>query len=206
MDRDQGNHDTRHVFSRCIPLLVLAPFLIGVLFALPFPAAASSLSSDTPQATFGWLRTFDQDTANASSAIVATHDGGAVAATTIGSSPETGRILVIKTDAAGNVSWNKTLPHNAYSVTSIVETSDSGYVLTATSRDSSTGGFLVIKLDQSGNEVWTRLFKNGELTKSTTVGTTSDGGLIIAGSVYRNLSPAQPLWNGFVTKTNADRH
>jgi hypothetical protein len=203
MDRDQGNHDTRHVFSRCIPLLVLAPFLIGVLFALPFPAAASSLSSDTPQATFGWLRTFDQDTANATSAIVATHDGGAVAATTIGSSPETGRILVIKTDAAGHVSWNKTLPHNAYSVTSIVETSDSGYVLTATSRDSSTGGFLVIKLDQSGNEVWTRLFKNGELTKSTTVGTTSDGGLIIAGSIFRNVSPTQPLWNGFVTKTNA---
>ena len=90
MARNQGNHDTRYAFSRCIPLLVLAPFLIGVLFSLTFPAAASSLSSDTPPATFGWLQTFDQGTVNATYAIVATHDGGAVAATTIGSFPETG--------------------------------------------------------------------------------------------------------------------
>ena len=76
--------------------------------------------------------------------------------------------------------------------------------MTTASRDVIPAGFLVIKLDQSGTEVWTRLFKNGELVNSTTVGTTSDGGLIIAGSVYRNRSPAQPLWNGFVTKTNAD--
>ena len=204
MARNQGNHDTRYAFSRCIPLLVLAPFLIGVLFSLPIPAAASSLSSDTPPATFGWLQTFDQGTVNATYAIVATHDGGAVAATTIGSFPETGQILIIKTDAAGNVSWNKTLQHNAYSVTSIVETPDHGLVLTTASQEVIPGGFLVIKLDPSGNEVWARLFKNGELVKSTTVGTTSDGGLIIAGSVYRNISPAQPLWNGFVTKTNAD--
>jgi hypothetical protein len=204
MARNQGNHDTRYVFSRCLPLLVLAPFLIGVLFSLPFPAAASSLSSDTPPASFGWLRTFDQGTTNNTYAIVATHDGGAVAATTIGSFPETGCILVIKTDAAGNVSWNKTLQNNSYSVTSIVETPDHGFVMTTASRDGITGGFLVIKLDQSGNEIWTRLFKNGELVKNTTIGTTSDDGFIIAGSVNRNISPAPPLWNGFVTKTNAD--
>jgi len=203
MARNQGNHDMRHVFSRCIPLLVLAPILISVLLSLPLPATASSLSSDTPPASFGWLKTFDLGTANDTYAIVATHDGGAVAATTIGSFPGTGHILVIKTDAAGNVSWNKTLQQSSHAVTSIVETTDAGYVLTAATRDSSTTGFLVIKLDQSGNEVWTRLFKTGELVKNTTIGTTSDDGFIIAGSVYRNISPAPPLWNGFVTKTDA---
>ena len=75
--------------------------------------------------------------------------------------------------------------------------------MTTASRDFINEGFLLIKLDQSGNEVWTRLFKNGELVKNTTIGTTSDGGFIIAGSVYRNLSPAPSLWNGFVTKTSA---
>ena len=193
----------RQVFSRCIHLLVFAPFLIGVLLSLPFPAAASSLSTDTPPASFGWLRTFDLGTANDTYAIIATHDGGAVVSTTIGSFPETGQIFVIKTDAAGNVSWNKTLQHTSYSVTSIVESTDRGIVMTTASRDFINEGFLVIKLDQSGNEVWTRLFKNGELVKNTTIGTTSDGGFIIAGSVYRNLSPAPSLWNGFVTKTNA---
>jgi hypothetical protein len=191
MAGNQGKHDTRYVFSRCAILLVIAPFLTGVLFSLPLPAAAVSLSSDTPSPSFGWLQTFDQVNANDTSAIVATYDGGAVAATTIGSSLETGRILVIKTDAAGNGSWNKTLQHSSYSVTSIVETPDYGYVLTATSRDSGTGGFLVIKLDPSGKEVWTRHFKNGEQVRSTTVRTTSDGGLIIAGSVYRNSSPVR---------------
>jgi hypothetical protein len=202
MARNQGNHDMRYVFSRCILLLVLAPILTGVIFFLPLPVAAISLSSDIPPASFGWLQTFDQAPANDTSAIVASQDGGAVVATTIGSSLETGRILIIKTDAAGNVSWNKTLQHNSHSVTSIVETMDYGYVLTANSRDSGTGGFLVIKLDPSGNEEWTRLFKNGELVKNTMVGTTRDGGLIIAGSVLRNIS-LKPLWNGFITKTNS---
>jgi hypothetical protein len=204
MHRNQGNHDKRHVFSRCIPLLVLAPFLIGVLLSFPLPAAASSLSPDTPPASFGWLQTFDQVSTNDTSAIVATHDGGAVAATTIGASQETGRIFVIKTDAAGNVSWNKTLQVRSHSVTSLVETADHGFVMTTGSRDAIMGGFLVIKLDSSGNEMWTRLFKHDELVKNTTIGATSDGGFIIAGSVYRNISPAPPLWNGFVTKTNAD--
>jgi hypothetical protein len=181
MARNQGNHDMRHVFSRSILLLVLAPFLIGVLFSLPFPAAASSLSSDTPPATFGWFRTLDQVTTNDTSAIVASDDGGAVSATTIGSSEETGRIFVIRKDAAGNESWNKTLQPNAYPVTSLVESTDHGFVMTTASRDGITGGFLVIKLDQSGNEIWTRLFKNGELVKKTTIGTTNDDGFIIAG-------------------------
>ena len=204
MDRNQGNHDMRHVFSRFIPFLVLAPFLVGVLFSLPFPAAATSISSDISPATFGWLRTFDQGATNDAHAIVATDDGGAIAATTIEISPGIIKIFIIKTDAAGNVSWNKTLQHNSYPVTSIVETIDQGFVMTTGSRDFDTGGFLVIKLDRSGNEVWTRLFKNGELVKNTTIGTTSDDGFIIAGSVYRNISPTPPLWNGFITKTNAD--
>jgi hypothetical protein len=204
MHSDQGIHDTRHVFSRCILLLVLAPFLIGVLFSLPFPAAAIPLSSGVPPPAFGWLKTFDQDITDDGYVIVAARDGGAVAAGTLGSLSQTGRIFVIRTDAAGNESWNKTLQESSHSVTSIVETPDPGYVMTADSRDSIPGGFLVIKLDQSGNEVWTRLFKNGELVKNTTVGTTSDGGFIIAGSVYRNTSPAPPLWNGFIMKTSAD--
>jgi hypothetical protein len=204
MDRNQGNHDMRYVFSRFIPLLVLAPFLVGVLFSLPFPAAASSLSSGTSPATFGWLRTLDLGTTNDTHAIVATDDGGALAATTIEISPGISQIFIIKTDAAGNESWNKTLQHNLYSVTSIVETTDHGFVMTTISRDFVTGGFLVIKLDRSGNEVWTRLFKNGEVVKNTMIDSTSDDGFIIAGSVYRNISSALPLWNGFVTKTNAD--
>ena len=204
MDRNQGNHDIRYVFSRCIPLLVLVPFLIGLLLSLPFPAAASSLSSGTPPASFGWLQTFDQGTPNDTYTIVATYDGGAAAATTIGASQETGRIFVIKTDAAGNESWNKTLQDSSYPVTSIVETPDHGFVMTTASRDFITGGFLIIKLDSSGNEMWTRIFKKSELVKNTTVGTTSDGGFIIAGSVYRNTSPAPPLWNGFIMKTSAD--
>ncbi len=141
---------------------------------------------------------------NETCAIVATHDGGAVAAVTMGSPADKGRIFVIKMDAAGNESWNKTLQESPYSVMSIIETADLGYVMTTASRDSLTGGFLLIKLDQSGNEIWTRLFKNGEPVKDTTIGTTSDDGFIIAGSVYRNKSPAPPLWNGFITKTSAD--
>ena len=203
MHRAKGIHDTRHDFSRCILILVLAPLLISVLFILP-SAAASPLSSGTPPPAFGWLKTFDQGITGDGYAIVATSDGGAVAAGTIVLSPEPGRIFIIRTGAAGNEVWNTTLQKSPYSVTSIVETPDRGIVMTAGTGDSITGGFLLIKLNQSGNEVWTRVFKNSELVKSPTVGTTSDGGFIIAGSVYRNISPLSSLWNGFILKTNAD--
>ena len=204
MRRDNGIHDTRHVFCRCILLLVIAPLLTGALLSLIVPVAASPLSPGTPPPAVGWLQSFGQGGESDGHAIVATSDGGSVATGTAGSSPETNQIFIIKTDAAGNEVWNKTLQKSTYEGRSIVETDESGYVIMAGSLDSIAGGFLLVKLDPSGNEVWTRVFKNGEYCRSNSVGTTSDGGFIVGGSVYRNNSPAPSLWNGFILKTNAD--
>jgi hypothetical protein len=204
MRRDHGIHDTRHVFCSCVLLLVLASLLTGALLYLIAPVAASPLSPVIPPPAVGWLQSFGQGGESDGHAIVATSDGGSVATGTAGSSPETNQIFIIRTDAAGNEVWNKTLQKSIYEATSVVETHESGLVITAGSRDSITGGILLVKLDQSGNEVWTQVFKNGEYCQSNSVGTTSDGGFIVGGSVYRNNSPVPSLWNGFILKTNAD--
>jgi hypothetical protein len=204
MRRDHKIHDTRYVFYRCIILLVFASSLIGTLLFLVTPVAASPPSSLTPPPSVGWLRSFGQGGESDGHTIVATSDGGSVATGTAGSSPETNQLFIIRTDAAGNEVWNKTLKKGTFEATSVTETHESGYVITAGSRDSITGGILLVKLDPSGNEVWMRVFKNGEYCRSNSVGTTSDGGFITGGSVYRNNSPAPSLWNGFILKTNAD--
>jgi hypothetical protein len=204
MRRDQGIHDTRHIFCSCILILVLAPLLTGGLLSIIAPVAASSLSPGTPTPAVGWIQSFGQGRESNGYAIVATSDGGSVATGTIGSSPETNQVFIIKTDAAGNEVWNKTLQNSNYEGRSVVETHDKAYVILAGSRDSIAGGILLVKLDQSGNDVWMRVFKNGECSKTNSVGTTSDGGFIVAGSAYPNNSPAPSLWNGFILKTNAD--
>ena len=204
MRRDHGIHDTRHVFCSCILLLVLAPLLTGALLSLVVTVSASPLSPLTQPPAVGWLQSFGQGGESDGYAIVATSDGGSVAVGSAGSSPETNQLFIIRTDAAGNEVWNKTLQKSTYEAPSVAETHDKGYIITAGSRDSITGGVLLVKLDPSGNEVWMRVFKNGESCQGTSVGTTSDGGFIVGGSVYRNTSPAPSLWNGFILKTNAD--
>ena len=204
MRRDHGIHDMRHVLCSCILLLVLATLLTGGLRSLIAPADASPISPLTPPPAVGWLQTFGQDGESDGHAIVATSDGGSVAVGSAGSSPETSLIYIIRTDAAGNMVWSKTLPGSTYEATSIAKTQESGFVITAGSRDSMASGILLVKLDSSGNEVWMRVFKNGEYGKSNSVGTTSDGGFIIGGSVYRNNFLAPSPWNGFILKTNAD--
>jgi hypothetical protein len=204
MRRDHGIHDTRHVVCNCILLLVLASLLTGGLLSLVNPVAASNLSFGAPPPAVGWLHSYGQGGESDGHAIAATSDGGSVAAGTVGSSPETYQIFIIRTDASGNEVWNKTLKKSTYEAPSVVETNDNGYVIMAGSADPVTGGILLVKLDQSGNEVWERVFKNGEVCTGNSVGTTNDGGYIVGGSVYRNNSPAPFLWNGFILKTNAD--
>jgi hypothetical protein len=204
MRRDHGIHDMRHVLCSCILLLVLATLLTGGLLSLIAQADASPISPLTPPPSAGWLQTFGQGGESDGHAIVDTSDGGSVAVGSAGSSPETSRIYIIRTDAAGNMVWSKTLPGSMYEATSVAETQESGFVITAGSRDSMASGILLVKLDPSGNEVWTKVFKSGEYGKSNSVGTTSDGGFIIGGSVYRNNFLTPSLWNGFILKTNAD--
>jgi len=93
---------------------------------------------------------------------------------------------LIKTDANGNLEWNKTFwgtgDDRAYS---IQQTSDGGYILVGCTGSYGTGrsGAWLIKTNKQGNEQWNKPFEGGS---AESVKQTSDGGYILAGNVNKD--------------------
>ncbi len=124
---------------------------------------------------------------------------------------------IVKTDAGGNVQWEKTLGgtgrDDAYT---IVQTNDNGYIVAGTTESGDedvVGGasgwynYWVVKLNSSGNLVWQKKLEASQRPYS--IRQTNDGGYIIAGDspTYFNQTPGpdDPYDEGafFVLKLNA---
>ena len=90
--------------------------------------------------------------------------------------------LFIKTDGAGNELWNKTYGGAGNeALTSLIETSDGGYVLAGYTYSFGNGGPLLIGTDSSGNVIWTRIYETNWRINSIVQG--KDAGLLLIGSV-----------------------
>ena len=92
---------------------------------------------------------------------------------------------LIKTDADGEEEWNKTFGgKGCWIVSSVLQTSDGGYVITGHRRSygaENHGGLWLIKTDNNGNEMWNKTFgRNSSCGYS--IQQTSDGGYIIVGT------------------------
>ena len=94
-------------------------------------------------------------------------------------------VLVIKTDAAGNLSWQRTFGGvGGESGSAIRQTPDGGYVAIG-----STGSFgdgyssvYVIRMDQSGSLVWSSTYGGLKADYGSSIEVTQDGGLVMVGS------------------------
>ena len=104
-----------------------------------------------------------------------------------------GDFWVVKTDAAGNVLWDKTLGGIDDEVlTSVNQTRDHGYLIGGTSvsgisfdkTGASRGGidYWVVKLDSNGNKLWDKTLGGSGDDYPHAIDTTSDGGFIIGGA------------------------
>lgn len=116
--------------------------------------------------------------------------------------------LIIKLDAAGNITWNKMLGGTSFEyVAAIQQTTDGGYIVAGTTSSSASGNITqtgygqedawVLKLDGSGNILWNKLFGGSNADWATSIQQTFDGGYILAG--YTNSSA-----NGTIAGTNHD--
>jgi hypothetical protein len=93
-------------------------------------------------------------------------------------------ILLIRTDAGGNLKWAKvyggTNKDLAYS---IQQTNDGGFIIAGGtwSFGAGDGDFLLIKTDASGNIQWAKTYGGSREDFASSVQKTSDGGFIVTG-------------------------
>jgi hypothetical protein len=157
-----------------------------------------------------WNKLIGGTVEQVANAIQPTQDGGYIVAGK-SSSSASGNItgtsnglndyLIVKLDAAGNISWNSLLGGTAEeSATSVQQTPDGGFIVVGNSSSSASGnvtqtsrGFedvWVVKLNSSGTLEWSKLYGGSESDFATSVALTADGGFIISGFTNSSASGA----------------
>jgi len=144
----------------------------------------------------GWSRTYGGTGNDEAYSLVATSDGGYAIA---GAWNSTGPFWsgytdywLVKTDALGNMQWNKTYggTGGAEVARSLVATSDGGYAIAGTYDYTGAWGmdylddddFWLVKTDSLGDMNWSRTYSGGKADHAYSLVATSDGGYAIAGT------------------------
>ncbi len=122
-----------------------------------------------------------------------TSDGGYILAGVYFDSGYLG--FLIKTDAAGNLSWLKSFPLQA---TSVQQTADGGYVITGYS-SLNDGDIYLVKTDSAGDLVWSQGIGGSGYQYGSSVRQVADGGYIIAG----NNNSVDANGDGYLVKTDS---
>lgn len=135
-----------------------------------------------------WNKTYGREgtawQASTPSSIAATSDGGYAITGCFGIYDTA---WLIKTDAQGNVQWNKTYPEK-YKVTAVITTPDGGYAL--------TGGTWLLKTDASGNVLWDRAYNFYEAGIGALMMTSDGGYALTAGySFFKTDALGNMQWN-----------
>jgi len=136
-----------------------------------------------------WNQTYGGEYGDEAFSVVATSDGGYALVGITCDSPSLElyphEILLVKTDAYGNMEWNKTYGLTvADRISSLVETSDGSYAMTGYTESFGAGraDFVLIKTDESGNMEWNRTYGGPDSDWAGSLVETSDGGYAIAGT------------------------
>ncbi|MFX1512322.1 MAG: hypothetical protein ACFFCQ_07035 [Promethearchaeota archaeon] len=145
-----------------------------------------------------WSKTYGQSGYDTVGALVQTVDGGYILAARTSQTDDDGAdfdvLWLIKTDASGNVEWNKTFGpsavtyHSFEDVASIVQTKDDGFVLALTGCRGPAGGYpecFLIKIDRYGTVDWSKPY-NGpkDFENVFDLVQTEDSGFAFAGSAF----------------------
>jgi hypothetical protein len=166
----------------------------------------TTLDGGTHQKYFGltsfnqeWSRTYGSGNNEIARHVIQTTDGGYMIAGYVeGIFLLSTELWLVKTDAIGNVLWQKTYDggtgvDEAYSV---IQTRDGGYVAVGRSNSWGSGGydFYVLKTDQIGNKQWAKLYGGTSDDYAMSVVQTADGGYTIAGVTESFTSGLQDFW------------
>lgn len=114
-------------------------------------------------------------------------------------------VWFVKTDTSGNPIWTKTIGGiEGDESHSIVQTSDSGFVIAAVTKSFGAGDYDVwlIKTDINGDTIWTKTLGGNQKDWAYSTQQTNDEGFIIAGSTksFGHVNGKSDVW---LIKTNS---
>lgn len=135
-----------------------------------------------------WTKTYGGSSNDVAYAVEQTADGGYILAGNTFSfgvgTPDFSNIYLIKTDSLGDTTWTKTYGgFGSDSAYSVLQTSDSGYVVAGYTNSFGAGGFDVylIRTDANGDTVWTQTYGTSNDEIGRAIDLTHDGGFVVAG-------------------------
>ncbi len=172
-----------------------------MLLALASPHSATAQEIE-------WQKTIGGDQGDFLSSVKQTTDGGYILAgysssNVSGEKTENGRggydYWMVKTDASGNIQWQKTIGgNNSDLLQSIQQTTDGGYILGGSSRSTISGektenlrggyDYWIVKTDATGNIQWQKTIGGNLDDNLYSIQQTSDGGYILGGYSISNIS------------------
>jgi hypothetical protein len=156
------------------------------------------------RASSEWSKTYDKTDGDHAWSVVQAKDGGYALAGQSGS-----EYWLVKTDADGNMQWNKTYGTigNDMEVCSVVQTSDGGYALAGSAPSHGANhDFWLVKTDADGNMQWNQTYGTTENDDDVafSIVQTRDGGYALAGGINPNSDPKTARAGGrLLMKTDA---
>ena len=131
-------------------------------------------------------------------ALVQTSDGGyAIAGSTYSYAAGLCDAWLVKTDACGNMKWNKTYGGTDWDLASaLVKTSDGGYAIAGCTRSYGAGlcDVWLVKTDAWGNMEWNKTYGGPSSDWASALVQTSDGGFAIACSTSSYGAGSADTW------------
>jgi hypothetical protein len=157
--------------------------LFGTTFSFGAGDADFLLIKTDPSGNIQWSKTYGGTIEERGFSFHQTPDGGYVLVGSTYSFGIGGDILLIKTDANGNIQWSKIYGGSDYDWPySLDRIADGGYILAGPTHSFSTSAdIFLIKMDENGNVVWSKTYGGAGFDWAFSVKTTSDGGYAVAG-------------------------
>jgi len=134
-----------------------------------------------------WNKTYGGKGADVGESMIQSSESGYVItgySTSFGTKITDNDVYLVKTDASGNMQWNKTYGGPSSEVgSSVVQSSDGGYVIVGytSSFGAGLGDVYLVNADASGNMQWSKTYGDTGLDIGDSVVQSSDGGYVIVG-------------------------
>jgi hypothetical protein len=150
-----------------------------------------------------WQENYGQSRLDRFYSVVPTVDGGYIMAGRSRSFSDHDRAYLVKTDALGNVVWERSYGERpATGARNIKETSDGAFIVagwTGRIRHGKSVDLLLFKIDREGEIIWWRETRHKDRKGAHEVAETPDGGFVVAGLAGKNRTR-----DGWLLKTDKD--